>query len=246
MISLNKLIYDFVDKLSDKDITPLIDLLWNKENVSEFKLADKLETTVNLVRNMLYKLHSKGLVWFIRKKDKRKGWYIYYWTFDLKKALELLIIIKGERIKLLEVKLNQRQIDEYFSCPNKCVTFKYSTAMEYDFKCPECGNILKRLDVRKQIAQIKKEIKILYREVEDSKIYLREEIDKIEKKKIRAEKRALKKRTKKVKRKGKKRGRKKKIKKKIKKKGKKKVKKKGRKKKIKKRKIKKKTKRKRR
>lgn len=221
MIPLNKLIYDLVEDIAGEEIIPLIDLLWGKEHVSEFKLADKLEITVNKVRNMLYKLHSHNLVTFIRKKDKRKGWYIYYWTFDLKQALDFLIYLKKERVILLGDKLSQRQIEDYFRCPNKCVIYKYDIAMESDFKCPECGSVLEKLDMKKQVFRLKKKIKILGNELEDAGVYLKEEIEKIEKKKARLEKRLKKK----VKRKRKKKVKKKKIKKKAKKKFKKKAKK---------------------
>jgi len=231
MVPLNKLIYDLVEEIAGKDVIPLIDLLWGKENVSEFKLADKLEITVNLVRNMLYKLNSHNLVDFIRRKDKRKGWYIYYWTFDLKKALELLTVVKKDKIVLLRNSLNRKQVEDYFNCPRKCVIFRYDSAMEHDFRCPECGSILKRLDMKKQVSQIKKQIETLKIELESVKIYLEKEEERLLKKKIRMEKRKkkVKKPKKRVKKKIKKKAKKKKVKK-IKKKHKKKVKKKAKKK----------------
>ena len=240
MIPLERLIHDLVVSIASEDITPLIDLMWGKENVSEFKLADKLEITVNQVRNMLYKLHSNNLVEFTRKKDKRKGWYIYYWTFNLRVALTLLVSMKKEKIALLKNKLSQKQVIDYFNCPKKCVVFKYDVAMEYEFKCPECGNILVKLDTKRQIFELKKRIKILQIELEDTKVYLRTEIERLEKKKVRAERRAAKKvkRKRKVKKKVKK--------KKFKKEKKKKPKKKFKKKKVKKKKVKKKSRRKKR
>lgn len=190
MIPLNKLITDLIKEISDKDIVSLVDLMWGKENISEFKLADKMKITVNQIRNMLYKLNSHSLVQFTRRKDKRKGWYIYYWTFDIKKSLDFLIGLKQERITILENKLKMKQIDDYFICPKKCVTLKYASAMEQEFKCPECGDLLLRLDVKKQISAIKKQIKQLELELEMGKEYLKQEIEKAEKKKSRMETRA--------------------------------------------------------
>ena len=78
---------DLVEEIAGKDVIELVELIKGKEHVSEFKIADKLGVTVNQVRNMLYRLYSYNLVSFIRKKDKKKGWYIYYWTFDQKKVM---------------------------------------------------------------------------------------------------------------------------------------------------------------
>ena len=59
---------------------PLTKELSGKQNVSEFELADKLKKDIKIVRKMLYLLYNHNLVSFTRKKDKEKGWYIYYWT----------------------------------------------------------------------------------------------------------------------------------------------------------------------
>ena len=66
------------------DVISLVRSLKNKKNVSEFKIAETLKQEVNITRNMLYRLYDANLVTFIRKKDKVKGWYIYYWTFNPK------------------------------------------------------------------------------------------------------------------------------------------------------------------
>ncbi len=190
MISLNKLVEDVIEEITDKNTSSLVNLMWGKENVSEFKLADKLRVTVNQVRNMLYKLNSHSLVQFTRRKDKRKGWYIYYWTFDIKKSLDFLINLKQERINMLENRLRLKQVEDYFTCSNKCTTLKYASAMENEFRCPECGELLNKLDVKKQISSIKKQILLLNKEVEAGKEYLRQEIEKAEKRRIRMEKRS--------------------------------------------------------
>ena len=59
---------------------PLIQQLYGKENISEFDLATKTKKDIKLIRRMLYTLYNHNIVGFIRKKDKQKGWYIYYWT----------------------------------------------------------------------------------------------------------------------------------------------------------------------
>src|SRR3989338_453753 len=59
---------------------PLIKELMGKDNISEFDLATKTKQDIKVVRRMLYVLHNNNLVGFTRKKDKQKGWYIYYWT----------------------------------------------------------------------------------------------------------------------------------------------------------------------
>ena len=59
---------------------PLVQQLYGKEHVSEFDLATKTKKDIKVIRRMLYTLYNHNVIGFIRKKDKQKGWYIYYWT----------------------------------------------------------------------------------------------------------------------------------------------------------------------
>src|SRR3989338_9156756 len=80
-----KSLEDLVITIVGEDVLPLVRILWGKNNISEFKIAEMLNVTVNQVRNMLYRLNEQNLVDFIRKKDKKKSWYIYYLIFNKQK-----------------------------------------------------------------------------------------------------------------------------------------------------------------
>ena len=67
-------------ELTGPDGAPLIQQLQGKQNVSEFELAARTKKDIKLVRRILYALYNHNVIGFIRKKDKQKGWYIYYWT----------------------------------------------------------------------------------------------------------------------------------------------------------------------
>src|SRR3989344_7829324 len=101
----NKIVEDVVIEVAGDDVLPLVQALKNKKNVSEFKLAESLKKEVNSTRNMLYRLYDHNLVSFVRKKDKKKGWYIYYWTFDMKKVKYLLNSIKKTKVTKLKERL---------------------------------------------------------------------------------------------------------------------------------------------
>ena len=91
-------IEELASELAGHDTVQIVRALLYKENVSEFTLAEELNKTVNQVRNMLYRLNNFNLVDFTRKKDKTKGWYIYYWTFEKPKAVELTVDMKTKEI----------------------------------------------------------------------------------------------------------------------------------------------------
>lgn len=148
-----------------QDVPPLIDLIFNKDNYSEFKLADKLKITVNQVRNILYRLQEHNLVSSTRKKDKKKGWYIYYWTLNKKRVMDIIIDLKKERLSQLRSRLEKEQTTNFFICPKKCMRLNFETAMEYQFKCAECGELLIQQSNTKDIETIKNEISKLDEEL---------------------------------------------------------------------------------
>ena len=151
---LNEIIRDLVGD----DVVPLVQLIKEKENVSEFKLADKLNTTVNHVRNMLYRLDEYSLVESTRKKDKKKGWYVYFWTLDLYKLKDLTIKRKKDLLVKLKERIKREETGDFFNCPDKHIRVSLENAMEYAFKCPECDLNLQREDNQKLLNSLNKQI----------------------------------------------------------------------------------------
>ncbi|MBT7903426.1 hypothetical protein HN587_06200 [Candidatus Woesearchaeota archaeon] len=165
----NKLIEDVVTEVAGQDVLPLIKLIKNKKNVSEFKLAENLELEVNFVRNMLYRLYHANLVSFTRRKDKKKGWYIYYWTFRTKQIKHLAITLKKQKVDRLKDRLNREQDSHFFICKNSCMRLDFETSMNFGFKCPECGELMEQQDNVAKIKEIKDEVELLEKELEAEK-----------------------------------------------------------------------------
>ena len=102
-----------VEDIAGKQATEIVKLLIGKKDVNEFLIAKKLKLTINQTRNILYKLSDSGLVSFTRKKDKRKGWYIYFWTLNSLKSLELLEKRLSESLGHLTNKLKNRKTKRF-------------------------------------------------------------------------------------------------------------------------------------
>ncbi len=155
-----------VSELAGKDCIELARLIIaGKENVSEFKLADLLGITINETRHLLYKLQKYNLVTSTRKKDKKKGWYVYYWTFNFVNAKSLLKSLKEDKLLDLRKRLLQQETEDFYTCSKKCRKLSLESSMEYNFKCPECDSLLKEVNKEKVIDHIKKEINILEQEL---------------------------------------------------------------------------------
>src|SRR3989344_724203 len=114
-----KLLKDIVSSIVGQNAVKIVDLLYEKKNVNEFLIAKKLNLTINQTRNILYKLLDVGLVSFVRKKDGKKGgWYTYFWTMDVGRALELLRDRINRKIESIEHELKRRRSERFYYSPD--------------------------------------------------------------------------------------------------------------------------------
>lgn len=156
-----------IESVAGHDVLPLVEVLKGKKNVSEFTIAEALKEEINTIRNKLYRLYDFSLVEFTRKKDKKKGWYIYYWTFVPSKVPFLMKEMKRKKLDKLKERLKAEQNNNFFSCSNECVRLSFEKAMDFEFKCPECGSLMNQEDTTKRIEHIINEIHELEKEIRD-------------------------------------------------------------------------------
>jgi len=90
----NNKIYETVREVVGEDSIKVVEFLKDKKNISDFKIAEKINTDIHKIRNILYRLYNHNLVSYYRKKDRQKGWYISYWTFNKKRIADLMIQVR--------------------------------------------------------------------------------------------------------------------------------------------------------
>lgn len=199
----NDIIEEVIVELIGEDALLLVDFLKDNRNVSEFQISSKSKIPVDKIRNQLYRLYNHNLVSFIRKKDKEKGWYIYYWTLNKDRIKYLTTDIKIKKVEKLKERLERENNSHFFACDGKCIRVDFEQATNFEYKCPECGELLMQEDNFQQISDIKKKIEVLEQQIEKEKIEkekaLQETIEKTEKKELKekSKKEKVKKKTKK-------------------------------------------------
>jgi transcription initiation factor TFIIE subunit alpha len=161
----NKLAEDVIAEAAGADTVELVNAIKNKKNISEFKIAELIKMDVNIVRNMLYRLYNVNLISFVRRKDKQKGWYIYYWTFNPKRIRHLYYDLRKKKLEKLRDRLTREKANFFFSCDNKCMRVDFDQATEFEYKCPECGHLMNQEDNAQKISEIEQEIKRLEAEL---------------------------------------------------------------------------------
>ncbi len=155
---LKKFLSEVVVLVVGKSAEPIAELLESKKHVNEFILAKKLDITINQTRNILYKLADNGLVSSVRKKDKKKGWYTYFWKMELLKSLEFLKGILDKRIEQINYSIKSRETKQFYACERCNIEFTEENALLHDFTCNECGGVFTLRDNSKFLKELKKTI----------------------------------------------------------------------------------------
>lgn len=196
---LDALLKETIVYVAGKPAEELGTLLNLKNHLNEFIIAKKMKLTINQTRNLLYKISSYGLLSSIRKKDKKKGWYTYFWKIEILKSLEFLKQSLLKQIEQLEHQIKGREIKRFYVCDRCNIELTEETALLHNFTCEECGDIFKLKDNSKMLRELKrnlekltKKIVIVNQEIEKEQAKL-EKIKIKELKKIEAEKEVQKK-----------------------------------------------------
>ena len=184
MEMLKKFLKEVIVIVVGKQAEEIADLLDSSKHVNEFSIAKKLDITINQTRNILYKIADKGLVSSIRKKDKKKGWYTYFWRIEILKSLEFL---KGNLLKGIDHFNNQiksRETKDFYYCERCHIEVSEENALAYNFTCNECGSVFVLKDNSKILRELKRNLGKLEREIDLVNKELSIETQKLEKKKV--------------------------------------------------------------
>jgi transcription initiation factor TFIIE subunit alpha len=140
-MKLTKLQKAVLSEIAGKDGIKIGQYLLNTTNeVTDEELADQTQIKLNLVRKILYKLNENKLAKFRRVRDKKSGWFIYYWGHDFDRIVELVTAKQRKVLRRLQSRLEFEQENMFFTCSEKCNDERYSfdEAVELTFTCPNC------------------------------------------------------------------------------------------------------------
>ena len=161
MTEKDKLLKKVVTELISEDALPIVNYLKGKTKISEFVIAEELEIEIHKTRYLLYKLLDHNIVSFIRKKDKIKGWYICYWDLNQDMIPYLNEKLKEEKLEKLYERLEREEKNQFYLCRSACARMDFDKAVGFNFKCPECGEIMNHQENEKTIVFLKERIEEL-------------------------------------------------------------------------------------
>src|SRR3989338_3021569 len=122
MVITNKKIQNVVNEIACEKAIPIVEFLKDRKNISEFIIAEKTKMDMQTTRNILYTLNNYNVATYIRRKDRKKGWYISYWTFNRRRVKDLVDKLKREKIDKLkdQLKKEEKNKGNFFICTKAC------------------------------------------------------------------------------------------------------------------------------
>ncbi|MDP2665889.1 MAG: hypothetical protein Q8P05_00070 [Candidatus Diapherotrites archaeon] len=127
------------------------------------KKLKKLKITE--IRSILNRLHYRGIACYNKTKNKNSGWYTYTWEIKKRRIVELIIEQHSEQLQKLEQKARFDKSHEFFACGKECEETAFEIAAQYEFHCPECGDMMQPIDSAKRNKNIQTQITFLKREL---------------------------------------------------------------------------------
>lgn len=167
MKDVSTVIFEFLEGLLGEGGVEVASTIYDNEYTDE-EIAKETSIRVNTVRKVLYRLYDNRLASYRRTRDKKTGWYIYYWKMDLNKASEVMRSLEKEYLEKLMKRLEYEQGNMFFSCNNGCDKVVFDVASEHDFKCPDCSSTLSFVDNSDIIKNLEDQISKLQTGMEEN------------------------------------------------------------------------------
>jgi transcription initiation factor TFIIE subunit alpha len=150
---------DITSEIISDEATQVVEFLYSNPGASEFDISEGIGFTVSQVRSILYELKAKNLIDYDRKKDKEKGWYLYYWRVLSQNFETVYINEKKQKLNQFKERLESEETSIYYICPNFCKRSSFEDALEHNFTCTVCGALMNEENKTRKIEMLKRNIK---------------------------------------------------------------------------------------
>ncbi|MFW6286268.1 MAG: hypothetical protein ACOC16_04065 [Nanoarchaeota archaeon] len=152
-------ILEITSELIGDESVQVVEFLYYNAGASEFDISEGVGFTVSQIRSILYELKAKNLIDYDRKKDKEKGWYLYYWRVLPQNFDTVYYNEKKTKLEQFKERLEEEEDSIYYICPNYCKRLPFEESLENNFTCPVCGALMNEENKTRKIEILKRNIK---------------------------------------------------------------------------------------
>lgn len=158
MTNLEKML-DIIHEIVGEDAAQVVEFLYQNPGASEFDISENIGFAVSQIRSILYELKSKNLIDYDRRKDKEKGWYLYYWKVLPQNFETVYLNDKKKKLEQFKERLETEENSTYYICPNFCKRLSFEDSLDYNFTCPVCGSLMNEENKERKVEILKRNIK---------------------------------------------------------------------------------------
>lgn len=151
-------ILDITVELIGEEASQVVEYLYSNPGASEFDVSEDIGFAVSQIRSILYELKAKNLIDYDRRKDKEKGWYLYYWRVLPQNFETVYMNDKKKKLELFQERLENEESSIFYICPNFCKRLSFEDALENNFTCPICGSLMNEENKTRKIDMLKRNI----------------------------------------------------------------------------------------
>lgn len=152
-------ILDIVYEIVGDDAAQVVEYLYTNPGASEFDISENIGFAVSQIRSILYELKAKNLIDYDRRKDKEKGWYLYYWRVLPQNFETVYMNEKKKKLEQFEERLESEENSVNYICPNFCKRLSFEDSLENNFSCPICGTLMNEENQTRKVEMLKRNIK---------------------------------------------------------------------------------------
>ncbi|MEM0043343.1 MAG: transcription factor [Sulfolobales archaeon] len=167
MNSVSSKILEFIGETYGENAKKVFSKLYElAKEITDHELAELVKIHEAEVRKILYQLSEERLVSVRRVRDRETNYYIYYWKINVRELPRVLLNRKKAVIEILRKRLDYEEKRNFY-CPRCGREFSSEEALEYEYTCPSCSEILLSRDKSDQLKRLRGLIENLEREVKE-------------------------------------------------------------------------------
>ena len=151
-------ILNITAEIIGEDAVEIIEFLYSNPGASEFDISESVGFKVSQIRSILYELKAKNLIDYDRRKDKDKGWYLYYWKVLVNNFDKVYKFEKKQKLEQFKERLQKEEESVFYMCPNFCKRLSFEDALEENFTCPVCGTLMYEENKTRKVEMLKRNI----------------------------------------------------------------------------------------
>ncbi|MCA9486685.1 hypothetical protein H6501_01925 [Candidatus Woesearchaeota archaeon] len=157
-MELNKIL-EITAEIVNEEAAQVVEFLYHNPGASEFDVSEGIGFAVSQIRSLLYELKSKNLIDYDRRKDKEKGWYLYYWKVVPLNFSKVYMNEKKKKLEQFRERLENEENNVFYICPNFCKRLSFEDSLEHNFTCPVCGTLMNEENKSRKVEILKRNIK---------------------------------------------------------------------------------------